>query len=104
MAPKWIGRGAGDFECKSRAVRESHRCFVFGGFNVLPILPIVFGALFGASTGGLIWYFRLSPERQKEADSHAADLASRLYDQGLDELTSAQLARVHALTKDRFSK
>jgi hypothetical protein len=51
----------------------------------------------------LYWYENLSKSEKQEADRLAADYALRLYNKGLDQLTSFQLGRVQELVQGHFA-
>ena len=51
----------------------------------------------------LYWYENLSKEDKQEADALAAEYARKLYDKGLNALTSAQLGHVQQLVKGHFA-
>ncbi len=67
---------------------------------VTGILGVVTSAL-GLYT--LYWYENLSREEKKEADALAAEYAMKLYDKGLNALTSVQLRHVQELVKGHFA-
>lgn len=68
-------------------------------FPFVPLLSLL--AILGG-TGALYWYSNLSKEEQEKADRIAGDYALELFGKTLDELTSAEAKRVHALTKQHF--
>ena len=51
----------------------------------------------------LYWYENLSKEEKREADALAAQYARKVYDKGLNALTSAQLQHVQELVKGHFA-
>lgn len=69
---------------------------------VLPLIPLVcLAALFGG-VGGLYWYESLSKGDKEKADAYAAELAWKLYQKSLKNLTRDQLDHVAELVRQRF--
>jgi hypothetical protein len=69
----------------------------------LPVTGILAAVTSALGLYTLYWYENLSREEKKEADALAAEYASKLYDKGLNALTSAQLRHVQELVKGHFA-
>jgi hypothetical protein len=69
----------------------------------LPITGILGSIAAALGLYTLYWYENLSKEEKREADALAAEYASKLYDKGLNALTSAQLRHVQELVKGHFA-
>jgi len=69
---------------------------------MFPLIPLF--ALIAILGGGatLIWYDRLSPEKQQEADRIACDYAREIFGKTMKELTKAEANQVATLTKQHF--
>ncbi len=52
----------------------------------------------------LVWFERLSKEDKEKANELACQYARKLYNTGVDQLTSHQLSRVNDLVKAHFNK
>lgn len=69
---------------------------------MLPVIPIACACGFIASALGLSWYESMSGSQQDEADKLAADLAYRLYQTTVQNLTGEQLRIVSSLVSKRL--
>ena len=69
----------------------------------LPITGILASVAAALGLYTLYWYENLSKEEKREADALAAQYARKVYDKGLNALTSAQLRHVQELVKGHFA-
>jgi hypothetical protein len=69
----------------------------------LPITGILGAVASALGLYTLYWYENLSREEKSEADALAAEYARKLYDRGLNALTSAQLRHVQELVKGHYA-
>ena len=68
-----------------------------------PIIPFLFGGGIFAGLLGLAWYDSLPPEKRREADRKAAELAYSTYERALDQLTQSELKFVYDNVKKLMS-
>lgn len=66
---------------------------------VFPLIPIACLAAFLGGGTGLGWYYSKSREEQEEADRLAANLALKLYQKSLKNLTRDQAENVAAMVQ-----
>lgn len=69
---------------------------------MVPLIPLLAIAALIGGAGTLYWYDSLSKEDKEKADAYAAELAWKLYQKSLKNLTRDQLDHVAELVRQRF--
>lgn len=70
---------------------------------MLPLIPLLcIAAVLGGGVG-LGWYYGLSEDERSTADRIANDLAWKLYQKALDELTKAEAEHIARLVRSRIA-
>jgi hypothetical protein len=70
---------------------------------VVPFFLLGSVLLTALGVGGMAWYNSLTKEQKEAADRKARDLAIKLFDKELGQLTPAEVRDVHSRLKAHFS-
>lgn len=68
-------------------------------FPIVPILALI--AIFGGGAT-LLWYDNLSQQEKDRANRLTMQYAKELFGKTVNELTSAEASRIHALVRGHF--
>lgn len=69
---------------------------------MIPLIPILCALGIVAGAGGLAWYESLSDDEKQKADRMAGELAWKLYQKSVKNLTRDQADRIATIVRERL--